>query len=171
LDARGGDHDRATAQIAVAEAVLLASRMDGWRHLALRLLAEPALDGGWGDPRRWLGDAMAFFRGSGHERVAAACRDLLRRAGHPVPRPDADGLPERLRAAGVTGRELEVLGLLGERMSNREIAERLYLSPRTVEKHVERLLHKTGVDARGGLTRLARETLGPAGAPHTSSHT
>ena len=61
----------------------------------------------------------------------------------------------------MTGRELEVLGLLGERLSNREIAQRLYLSPRTVEKHVERLLQKTGAGARSDLGRLARETLGP----------
>jgi DNA-binding NarL/FixJ family response regulator len=67
----------------------------------------------------------------------------------------------------VTGRELEVLGLLGERLSNREIAQRLYLSPRTVEKHVERLLHKTGAGARSDLGRLARETLGPAREPRT----
>jgi DNA-binding NarL/FixJ family response regulator len=58
----------------------------------------------------------------------------------------------------MTGRELEVLGLLGERLSNREIAERLYLSPRTVEKHVERLLQKSGLRTRGELGRLARDT-------------
>ncbi|HVL83371.1 MAG TPA: AAA family ATPase [Pseudonocardia sp.] len=157
LDARAGDPERARTRVAAADAVLRASRMDGWRHLAFRLLAEPALDGGWGEPHRWLTDALTFFRRSGHDRVAAACRDLLRRAGQPLPRGEAADVPEPLRAAGVTGRELEVLGLLGERLSNREIAQRLYLSPRTVEKHVERLLHKTGVGARGELGRLARE--------------
>jgi DNA-binding CsgD family transcriptional regulator len=141
--------------------------MDGWCHLALRLVAEPALDDGWGDPYRWLTDAMTFFRRTGHDRVVGACRDLLRRAGHPVPRGAADDIPERLRAFGVTGRELDVLGLLGERLSNREIAERLYLSPRTVEKHVERLLHKTGAGARSDLGRLAREILRPAREPGT----
>lgn len=167
LDARAGDHRQATARVAAAGAVLAGSRMDGLRHLAFRLLAEAALDLGWGDPQRWLTDAMSFFRRSGHDRIAGACRDLLRRSGRPVPRSDAAGIPERLRAAGVTGREWEVLGLLGERLSNREIAERLYLSPRTVEKHVERLLHKTGADARSGLGRLARETLGPSTGPRT----
>ncbi len=160
LDARAGDHRRAEAGVAAAASALGAIRMDGWRHLVLRLVAEPALEGGWGDPHRWLADAMAFYRRTGHERIVGACRDLLRRAGHPIPR-DEHGVPERLRAFGVTGRELEVLGLLGERLSNREIAQRLYVSPRTVEKHVERLLQKTGAGARSDLGRLARETLGP----------
>jgi DNA-binding CsgD family transcriptional regulator len=166
LDARAGDHQGAGQRVAWAEETLHSQRMDAWLHLARRLVAEPALDGGWGDPHRWLTDAAAFFRRSGHERVAAACRDLLRRAGRPLPRVTPTALPERLRAAGVTGRELEVLRLLGERLSNREIAERLYLSPRTVEKHVERLLHKTGEPGRGDLGRLARDVAG-RGTPRT----
>jgi DNA-binding NarL/FixJ family response regulator len=57
---------------------------------------------------------------------------------------------------------MDVLDLVGELLPNREIAERVYLSPRTVEKHIERLLHKTGVADRGELGRLAR---GVRGAP------
>ena len=54
-------------------------------------------------------------------------------------------MPGRLRALGITDREAEVLGLAARGLGNREIAERMSLSPRTVEKHVERLLAKTGV--------------------------
>jgi DNA-binding NarL/FixJ family response regulator len=162
LDARAGERDRAAARVAAADAVLRSSRMDAFMHLAHRLLAEPALRDGWGDPDQWLTEAMAYFQQNGLERIAAACRDLLRRAGHRLPASGAPAMPERLRAAGVTSRELEVLRLLGERLSNREIAERLYLSPRTVEKHVERLLQKTGEPGRSELGRLARTTFGPA---------
>ena len=59
--------------------------------------------------------------------------------------PAADGdtnLPAALRALGITSREADVLVLLCEGRANREIAERLSLSPRTIEKHVERLLAK-----------------------------
>jgi DNA-binding NarL/FixJ family response regulator len=52
-----------------------------------------------------------------------------------------------------------VLALLGERLSNREIGERLVLSPRTVEKHVERLMAKTQTTSRAELATLAREHL------------
>jgi DNA-binding CsgD family transcriptional regulator len=56
-----------------------------------------------------------------------------------------------LAAHGVTGREAEVLRLVGEGMSNREVGERLFLSPRTVEKHVENLGRKLGVATRSQL--------------------
>jgi len=49
------------------------------------------------------------------------------------------------------------LELLGERLSNKDIAARLYLSPRTVEKHVASLLLKTGAADRAALGRLGRQ--------------
>jgi DNA-binding CsgD family transcriptional regulator len=156
LDARAGDPQRAGDRVTAADAVLRAAGIDGWRHLVLRLLAEAALADDWGEPARWLTEAGAFFRGSGHHRVAAACRDLLRRTGRAPARSVGGRVPPALRVAGVTDREMDVLDLVGERLSNREIATRLYLSPRTVEKHVERLLAKTGAGDRGELGRLAR---------------
>jgi DNA-binding NarL/FixJ family response regulator len=63
-----------------------------------------------------------------------------------VPRPAGDGeLPGPLRALGVTEREADVLRLVAQGLGNREIAERMFLSPRTVEKHVASLLSKTGL--------------------------
>jgi len=52
-------------------------------------------------------------------------------------------VPAELASLGVSGREQEVLALVAERLSNKEIATRLYLSPRTVAKHVQHLLAKT----------------------------
>ncbi len=49
-----------------------------------------------------------------------------------------------------------MLDLLADRLSNREIAGLLFLSPRTVEKHVAALLAKLGGEDRGSLARLAR---------------
>ena len=56
---------------------------------------------------------------------------------------------------GVTGREAEVLRLLGEGLANAAIAERLYLSVRTVETHVSSLLSKLHVEGRGQLIALS----------------
>lgn len=44
---------------------------------------------------------------------------------------------------------------IAEGLTNREVGERLYLSPRTVEKHVERLLAKAGVASRSQLVAWA----------------
>ena len=118
-----------------------------YRQYARRLAAEGALADGWGEPVAWLREAAAYFAARDDDRVAAACRALLRRAGAPVPRHRAgDGdLPGPLRALGVTEREADVLRLVAQGLGNREIAERMFLSPRTVEKHVASLLAKTGL--------------------------
>jgi len=127
------------------------------RHLTLRLIAEAAVADGWGTPVPWLRAAEEYFHDAGVVPVASACRSLLRRAGAPVGqrRRGVEGIPPALRSTGVTVREFEILRLLRERLGNREIAERLHLSPRTVEKHVASLLVKTGRTSRLSLSRLA----------------
>ena len=50
-----------------------------------------------------------------------------------------------------------MLVLLADGLTNREIADRLYISVRTVEKHVERLLSKTGQVNRTALATYATE--------------
>ena len=118
-----------------------------YRQYARRLAAEAALADGWGEPVGWLREAAGYFAARGDDRVAASCRGLLRQAGEPVPRHRAGygELPGRLRALGVTEREADVLRLVAQGLGNREIAERMFLSPRTVEKHVASLLAKTGL--------------------------
>ncbi|MGY1689910.1 ATP-binding protein [Geodermatophilus sp. SYSU D01105] len=155
--ARRGDRAAAAEAFAAADRALLAPvPMPHFRHLARRLVAEAAISDGWGEPTRWLLDDLTHFERMGHDRVAAACRALLRRAGAPVPRrtPGPD-VPDALRSRGVTSREVEVLALVGQGLSNREIAARLVLSPRTVEKHLERLMAKTGTHSRSALVARA----------------
>ncbi|MGZ4694800.1 MAG: helix-turn-helix domain-containing protein, partial [Acidimicrobiales bacterium] len=55
----------------------------------------------------------------------------------------------------VSPREAEVLALVGEQLTNPEIAARLYISVRTVESHVSSLLRKLGVDDRRALAAMA----------------
>jgi DNA-binding NarL/FixJ family response regulator len=59
--------------------------------------------------------------------------------------------PLDLVRAGVTQRELEVLRYVVLRLSNREIADRLVVSTRTVESHVSALLAKLGAGSRRDL--------------------
>jgi DNA-binding CsgD family transcriptional regulator len=144
-----------------AEAVLVAQRSAApyamARHLGLRLVAEAAVADGWGDPAGWLREAEEYFHHGQVPAVASACRSLLRQLGVSVQqrRAGTERVPKPLRTLGVTLREFEVLELLIERLDTRSIAERLHISPRTVEKHVASLLTKTDTPDRPALARRA----------------
>jgi predicted ATPase/DNA-binding CsgD family transcriptional regulator len=62
-----------------------------------------------------------------------------------------------LARAGVTEREAEVLSAVAKRLNNREIADRLYISVRTVESHISALLRKLGVADRAALVEAGVE--------------
>jgi DNA-binding NarL/FixJ family response regulator len=61
------------------------------------------------------------------------------------------------RPAGLTGREVEVLRLVAHGLGNREIAERLVVSPRTAEHHVQHIYAKIGVSSRAAAALFAME--------------
>jgi DNA-binding CsgD family transcriptional regulator/PAS domain-containing protein len=65
-----------------------------------------------------------------------------------VTRPKAPLRPSDLRSFGLTSRQAEVLGLLTQGLSARQIADQLYLSPRTVEKHLAATYERLGVNGR-----------------------
>ena len=60
----------------------------------------------------------------------------------------------------MTDSELAVARLVAQGLSNREVAERLFVSPHTVSSHLRHVFAKLGVNSRVGLTRLA-ELPGP----------
>ena len=124
---------------------------------ALRVVAEAAVRDGWGDPAAWLRETEAFFAGRGYDRVARECRALLTAAGAPAIRRGRgrSTVPPALRRLGITSRELDVLTLVAGGLSTREIAARLFLSPRTVEHHLASLLSRTGTRCRAELTAFA----------------
>ena len=149
------------AQRCVAAAIELAAPYPSARHIGLRLVAEAAIADGWGTPTEWLGAAEEYFHSHDVPAVASACRSLLRHTGALVAqrRRGTEDIPLRLRALKVTVREYETLCLLVDRLSNREIAARLHLSPRTVEKYVASLLVKTGHPDRVALADFAAALL------------
>lgn len=153
---RRGRGREACERMARAEAEMGTVGHGGPGRLARRLVAERALRDGWGEPSAWLLDDAAYFDGTGHHRVASACRSLLREAGVGVARRRAGTrVPTWAAALGITGRELEVLALVAAGHSNRAVAERLFVSTRTVHKHMQRLLAKTAAPDRARLVALA----------------
>jgi HD-GYP domain-containing protein (c-di-GMP phosphodiesterase class II) len=81
---------------------------------------------------------------------AEAVEAVLGAAGHRVPR-------RREGPAGLTRRELEVLRLLARGLSNKEIAERLVISPKTVGNHVEHIYGKIDASTRATASLFAMQ--------------
>ena len=109
------------------------------RLLLARALAEDDRETAIAEAR----GALAGFEELGAARDADAAAALLRSLGVKAARtgPKAIGV--------LTKRELEVLGLLGEGLSNPDIAERLFISRKTVEHHVASVLSKLELSGRG----------------------
>ena len=81
---------------------------------------------------------------------AEAVDAVLGAAGHRVSR-------RREGPAGLTPREVEVLRLLAQGMSNKETAERLVISPKTVANHVEHIYAKIGASTRATASLFAMQ--------------
>jgi DNA-binding NarL/FixJ family response regulator len=152
-------------QIAQAErARLLATtqlRSAELYNMAMRFVAEAAIQDGWGTPVVWLRTTLEYFEQAGMTLPARASAAMLRQLGQPVRRRgrgDAT-VPADLQQKGVTSREMDVLLLVRDGLSNAEIAARLFMSRRTVETHVSHLLEKTGAANRGRLAAAAHSTL------------
>ncbi|MGV9307962.1 helix-turn-helix transcriptional regulator [Nonomuraea sp. NPDC003727] len=105
-----------------------------------------------------LAEAAERFTALGATRDAARCRHELRECGVPTP-----GM--RRRASGLLSpREREVARLVALGRTNKEIAEVLFLSRRTVDTHVATLLRKLGVRSRTEIVVPAEDPAGTTGA-------
>ena len=152
LDALG-DHDAAIAALREASGLLDPDeRLPVLAEVRLELAEQLAARG---DQPAAIAEARAALvcfehlgATPGRDRSAALLRSLGD-TGRTRPQrgQDLDDL--------LTAREQEVLALLAEGLSNGEIAERLYLSKKTVEHHVGRVLSKLGVRSRAEAAALA----------------
>jgi DNA-binding NarL/FixJ family response regulator len=137
----------------------------------------------WRSPqaRRWLAEWMADADDVAHwlQTVGAdgACRRgaadgralMARRLGDVgmgesmwllTVQPAGEAPASRLATASLTPRETEVLSWIAKGKTNRDVAEILGMSPRTVNKHLEHVFEKLGVETRAAAAALASRELG-----------
>jgi DNA-binding CsgD family transcriptional regulator/tetratricopeptide (TPR) repeat protein len=169
-----------------------AGELEVWRHRAgldgsdpsqlpepyrLEITGDAEAAARWWQERGCTYEAALALAGSGDPAALRRALDMLHELGA---RPAAAVVARRLRAlgeqgvrrgprpataanpAGLTCREAEVLELLAAGLSNTEIAARLVLSGRTVDRHVSAILRKLGARTRGEAAAQA-ETLGLTG--------
>jgi len=102
-----------------------------------------------------LPEALDILDGLEAAPAAAKLRRRLRQMG-------VQGVPRGPRKetqshpAGLTPRQVEVLELVAKGMTNSDIAEHLFVSPKTVDHHVSALLAKLGVSSRKEAAAIAR---------------
>jgi DNA-binding NarL/FixJ family response regulator len=86
-------------------------------------------------------------------------RELLRLGARAEPRGPA--APGDSGVDALSKRELEIAGLVTDRLTNREIAAALFLSDKTIESHLRNIFHKLGVTSRVEVARaVERERVG-----------
>ena len=154
--ARGGIEDRELADVAEPYALQLAGDWRGaadcWTRLGCPYEAALAL--AEADDERAVRRALEELQRLDAQPAAAMVARRLRRRG-------ATGLPRgprpstRANPANLTARELEVLALVAQGLRNAEIAERLFLSERTVAHHVSAILRKLDVSSRSQASAAA----------------
>ena len=115
-----------------------------WRDLGCPF--EAAIAAADSDDAALAREAFTDLNLLGAKALLPWAAERLRSLGTSVPRqPSAQ---TRRHPYGLTGREFEVAGLVADGHTNKEVAVRLFLSTRTVEHHVSRMLDKLGLTSR-----------------------
>ncbi len=91
------------------------------------------------------------------EQALAVQGKVMRPTPMPARPTAAPSMPSSPTPAGLTAREVEVLRLLAQGLSDAQIAEQLVISVRTVNRHTTSLYSKLGVSSRAAATRFAHE--------------
>jgi ATP/maltotriose-dependent transcriptional regulator MalT len=150
-----GDHDQ--ARRSYEDALDLLAECDARFEAARVRLDLAAVLGALGRherARRELKAALADFQEMGASGESARALGMLELLGTRPVSPAPTQLPDTPLGV-LSGRELEVLGLVAEGLTNHDIAERLVLSEHTVNRHVANILRKLGLPSRAAAASLA----------------
>jgi DNA-binding NarL/FixJ family response regulator len=142
--------ERALASAVAADDARIPIEAAVSRTLAGRALARS------GQPQRAVRElerAASDLHACGAVRYRNAADQELRRLGRHVHRRTRPGEPGKVGVASLTAREHEVARLVVDRRTNPQIAEGLYLSPKTVETHLSNIFRKLGVSSRVEVAR------------------
>jgi len=165
-----GDH-QVGSTLPILAFILHGQGLDTWSARVFGLAEALRRTGQWSsevavlDQRLRLGDIRAEVRAQlGHEAFSREIEaghqltldDLLAIPHAQAPAP-ARAAPPSAPSEVLTAREIEVLRLLAQDLSNPQIAEKLVVSRRTVDAHLRSIYDKLGVKSRDAAIRVARE--------------
>jgi DNA-binding CsgD family transcriptional regulator len=139
----------ATAAQHLDAALALADACEAPYERALVVLADAELHGAMGDTataHAELGEVTAICTRLGAKPALARADALAARLSV---------IPAPAYPAGLSAREVEVLALVAHGLTNPQVAERLFLSPRTIDQHLRSIYNKLGVSTRAAATHFA----------------
>jgi DNA-binding CsgD family transcriptional regulator len=148
--------ERALASAGAADEVAAPVEAALSRTLAGRALAQAR------QPERAAAElqrAAAELHACGALRYRAAADRGLRSLGHRVHRRTRQGQAHAVGVASLTQRELQVARLVVDRRTNAEIADALFLSPKTVETHMRNIFRKLDVSSRVEVARTVERAV------------
>ena len=160
-----GAADLALRAAATADAVGTPLEAALARTLAGRALAHA---GDRQRAREVLERAAGELQRIGAIRHRDAAERELRRIGHRIHRRSQPAAAEGDGVAGLTKRELEIARRIVDRETNRQIAEELFLSPKTVETNVRNIFGKLGAESRVEVARIVERADRLAGGRRTT---
>jgi ATP/maltotriose-dependent transcriptional regulator MalT len=99
----------------------------------------------------WLGLKLT------RKKEVVLLKEVVREVRVPIPDEPFSVNETQLKQLGITKRELEILELIAHGMSNREIAEKLFVSENTVKTHSSRLFDKLSAKRRTQAVQIAKE--------------
>jgi DNA-binding CsgD family transcriptional regulator len=99
----------------------------------------------------WLGLKLT------RKKEVVLLKEVVREVRVPIPDEPFSVNEMQLKQLGITKRELEILELIAHGMSNREIAEKLFVSENTVKTHSSRLFDKLSAKRRTQAVQIAKE--------------
>jgi DNA-binding CsgD family transcriptional regulator len=151
-----GDARRA-AELALRSAAVAEDADVPFEAALSRIVAGRAL--GRGDRERAVEElrrAVDLLEEIGAIRYRDEAERELRQLGQRIHRrsPTAAGAPDQAGVESLTQREREIARRIVDRQTNRQIAEGLFLSPKTVETHVRNIFAKLGADSRVEVARI-----------------
>ncbi|MGH2544876.1 MAG: tetratricopeptide repeat protein, partial [Ardenticatenaceae bacterium] len=151
VSAQGG---RAAA-VQAAQLLATASRLREESGRPIGVAERPNYERAAGAIRATLGaDTFATAWEAGRAMTLAETISVVERLMHD---PDVSGRPSSINPAGLTDREIEVLRLVAQGLTDAQVAQRLVVSPRTVNSHLRSIYSKLDVTSRSAATRYALE--------------
>lgn len=141
-----GDHERAVRMLGAAAALLEAAGDPVYAHAQDRAYYERVV----GALRSGLDEET--FRAAWSEGRAMEMEQAVEYALEPTEPPAPPARP-----AGLSAREVEVLRLVATGMTNAQVARALFISPNTVNRHLNSIYGKLGASSRAAATRFAAE--------------